>query len=47
MGLFNLFKKEKMYLYSETELDEYEAFITKNFGSYEEVFHEIVSPDNH
>ena len=47
MGLFNLFKKKKMYLYSETELDEYEAFITKNFGSYEEVFHEIVSPDIH
>lgn len=54
MGLFDKFKKKKvedvrddMYLYSEKELDEYEAFIQQNFGDYKEVFHEIVSPDIH
>ncbi len=54
MGFFDRFKKNKkekiadnMYLYSEKELDEYETFIQQNFGSYENVFHEIVSPDVH
>ncbi len=53
MGLFDKFKKKEtanelpMFLYTEKELDEYEAFIAKNFGSYEKVLHEIVSPDIH
>lgn len=48
MKLFDKFKKsESMYLYSEKELDEYEKFIMDNFGEYQEVFHEIVSPDIH
>ncbi len=28
-------------------LDRYEAFISEQFGEYEQVFHEIVSPDIH
>ncbi len=53
MGLFGKFKKKgktserPMFLYTEQELDEYEAFVEKNFGSYENVMHEIVSPDIH
>lgn len=48
MKLFDKFKKdEQLYLYSEKELDEYEKFIMDNFGEYDEVFHEIVSPDIH
>lgn len=56
MGFFDKFKKNKekvnyetetMYLYSEEELNEYEAFIQQNFGEYKEVFHEIVSRDIH
>lgn len=53
MGIFDVFKKRKkediipMYLYSEEELIEYDAHIRKCFGEYDEVFHEIVSPDIH
>lgn len=56
MGLFDKFKKKDIkkkeknypeYLYSESELDEYEEYIGKTFGGYQEVFHEIVSPDIH
>lgn len=52
MGLFDKFKKKKsvtnnMYLYTEKELDQYEKYIEEQFGEYEEVFHEIVSPDIH
>lgn len=53
MGLLDKFKKKEtadkmpMYLYTEQELDEYETFIKENFGSYESVMHEIVSPDIH
>ncbi|MBQ9912242.1 MAG: suppressor of fused domain protein [Firmicutes bacterium] len=56
MGLFDIFKKEKKkdekvpgprFLYSDAELDELDAFICDMFGTYENVFHEIVSPDIH
>ncbi len=56
MGLFGKFKKEKKkdekvpsprFLYSNEELDELDAFICDMFGTYENVFHEIVSPDIH
>ena len=58
MGLFDKFKGKKnkqaanliedtMYLYTEKELNEYECFVKENFGSYRDVFHEIVSPDIH
>lgn len=48
MGLFDLFKKKKkMFLYSEGELNEFDECIRKQFGGYENVFHEIVSPDIH
>ncbi|MFQ6791549.1 MAG: suppressor of fused domain protein [Thomasclavelia sp.] len=36
-----------MYLYTEKELDLYEKYIEEQFGDYNEVFHEIVSPDIH
>jgi hypothetical protein len=35
------------YFYSESELDEYEAYIQNTFGIYQNVFHEIASPDIH
>ena len=50
MGLFDLFKKKKsgpMYLYCEQELKELDEFIGKEFGRFENVFHEIASPDIH
>lgn len=52
MGIFDRLKKkesvtETMYLYTEQELDVYEAYIMENFGEYTEVFHEIASPDIH
>ena len=50
MALLDLFKKkdkQKMYLYTEEELEKYENFIKEEFGDYEEVIHEIVSPDIH
>ena len=54
MGLFDKFKKKDknenfmpMYLYDEKDLDEVEAYITKAFGEYDSVFHEIFSPDIH
>ena len=55
MGILSIFKKNKstdknnrpLYLYSEEELDEYEAYIEKSLGSYSQVLHEIASPDIH
>jgi hypothetical protein len=55
MGFFDRFKKNiagkksnhDLYLYSEKELDEYEAFVDEHFGPYDKVLHEIVSPDIH
>lgn len=40
-------ENSSMFLYTEQEMDEYEKFIEKNFGSYDKVMHEIVSPDIH
>ncbi len=51
--LFDLLKKKQkkearpMYLYTEQELAEYEAYIEKSLGHYDHVFHEIASPDIH
>jgi len=56
MGIFDFFKirekdkkveENKMYLYTDEELELYENFIKEQFGDYEEVFHEIASPDIH
>lgn len=50
MGIFDFLKKEKknkMYLYTEEEIEQYEKFIKEQFGEFSEVFHEIVSPDIH
>lgn len=55
MGLFDKFKKKNdepkdvqpMYLYSEKELEEVDSYITKAFGKFDNVFHELVSPDVH
>ena len=51
MGLFDKFKKNKQampeYLYSEQELNEYEVYIEEQVGHFDEVIHEIVSPDIH
>ena len=42
-----MFGKPKLKLYREKELAAVEAHITKYFGAYEQVFHEIVSNDIH
>lgn len=52
MGFFDKFRTKKsvtdnMYLYNDQELDLYESYIMKEFGHYDEVIHEIVSPDIH
>lgn len=54
MGIFDMFRKKSrerenhpVYLYEEEELREYEAYVEKSLGSFETVFHEIVSPDIH
>ena len=41
--------KEKipLYSYSEKELEKVSAYIERQYGKYEEVLHEIVSPDIH
>ena len=51
MGIFDKFKKNDnnnpTYLYSEEELEIVDSFICDCFGVYENVFHEIASPDIH
>lgn len=51
MGWLDKFRRKKqqmvIYNYLEEELNEYEAYIEKALGGYDEVFHEIVSPDIH
>ena len=36
-----------MYLYSERELNKVSAYIEQQYGEYDKVFHELVSPDIH
>ena len=55
MGLFDRFKPDKKqpdvpqgiprYLYTDTELEELDHYICEAFGDYQNVFHEIASPD--
>lgn len=54
MGLLYKFKKKEepeslmpMYLYDEKDFDEIDAYISEVFGNFDNVFHEIVSPDIH
>lgn len=52
MGFFKKHKakQEKLVpleVYEENEIQELEAYIQKTFGSFENVFHEIFSPDIH
>ena len=54
MGLFDRFKKKEkkedlmpLYLYDEKDLNEVDEYISKAFGNFENVFHEIISPDIH
>ena len=51
MGLFDRFKKKEEtpipLLYDEDELDVIESHISKYFGAFDSVFHEIYSPDIH
>ena len=47
MGLFGLGNKNKTYYYSEKDMEAYENMIKDHFGEYNEVIHEIVSPDLH
>lgn len=51
MGLFKRFKKAApqidTQLYTEAEVNELEAYINQHFGEFDQVFHELVSPDIH
>lgn len=50
MGIFDFMKKKQKapaFLYTEKELDEYEAYVEESLGHYDKVFHEIVSEDIH
>ncbi|MDQ0361504.1 suppressor of fused domain protein [Breznakia pachnodae] len=50
MSFFKRKKKEKelnLELYSDQELEQLDTFISEHFGSADNVFHEIVSPDIH
>ena len=54
MGLLDFLKNKgsknsgtPMYLYTEKELSEYEAYVEKSLGQYDQVFHELASPDIH
>ena len=52
MSIADIFKKKKArgnsrYLYTKQELAEFEAYVEKSLGSYDHVFHEIVSSDIH
>ena len=57
MGLFDKFKRDKkdnhketslqLYLYDDNEIEIIDEFISDTFGDYENVFHEIASPDIH
>lgn len=50
MGILSKLKKYKakdMFLYLEEEVNEYESYIETSLGKYDDVFHEIVSPDIH
>lgn len=47
MGLFDRFKKRKLELYTEKELDELEVHIEEYVGEFNQVLHEIYSPDIH
>lgn len=38
-------QKFPLYMYTEKQLDKVEKFIEKEYGIFDEVFHEIVSPD--
>ncbi len=57
MGILDLFRKKKkaeetvpgtpVYMYDGPEIDALDEFICDMFGSYKNVFHELVSPDIH
>lgn len=50
--IFNKLRKNKLannslYIYTEKEINTYEKFIADNFGNYDKIFHEIISPNIH
>lgn len=51
MGFFDIFKTKNqnnsMYFYSDKEIKQFDKFIRNNFGDYNDVMHEIYSPDIH
>lgn len=51
MGLFDVFKRKKnkqeQFFYTESEMEQYETYIAEQFGEFDGVFHEIISPDIH
>lgn len=47
MGLFDRFKKKKVELYNNKEINELEEYIECHIGHFDQVLHEIYSPDIH
>lgn len=45
MGLFR--RKPKLLLYSEKDVHAYEKYVEESIGKFDDVFHEIYSPDLH
>lgn len=43
----NGLKEKPKYLYTPEEEEEFEAYISRNFGEYSKVYHELYSPDIH
>lgn len=49
--MFSWLKKKKQnptpYIYSEKDMSAFDAYVKKHIGEFDEVFHELVSPDIH
>lgn len=42
-----ILKRRNRYLYTECELNQFEEYIKNVYGEYDQVIHEIISPDIH
>lgn len=47
MGIFSRKKSKQYILYSEKDMNAYEKYVKETIGNYDQVFHEIFSPDLH
>ena len=47
MGFFDFLRRRPKYLYLKNEVEVLEEYIEKTYGKFDEVFHELKSPDIH